>query len=188
MKEFEMRFKRPEGIEDKIRQLGFQKHDSFQMHDLIFEPKEWIPGDDLMPGYFVIRIRLMENRKPKLESKAYINENEWDEITMEIDDAESIFRIFSNVAVPRRVISKYREVWKKDGIEICLDDVTHLGKFIEIEGEEDKVRDIVNKINLKNPMFGYGRQLFYLERDGKITFNVREMEDVLKTFKYIKNE
>jgi predicted adenylyl cyclase CyaB len=186
MEEFELRFKKPEGIEHKIQELGFSRQESFKMHDLIFEPKTWEPGQDLIPGYFVIRIRLIENKRPAIELKSFMEENLWNEVSLDIDDAKAALDLFSNIMVPRRVISKQREVWKKDNIEIVLDDVTHLGPHIEIEGEESEVRNIANQLNLTDTQMGYGRLLFYLEKQGKISFDRNEMQQIVDTFKYLK--
>ncbi|MBR9682822.1 MAG: CYTH domain-containing protein [Candidatus Aenigmarchaeota archaeon] len=186
MEEFELRFKKPEGIEDRIQELGFSKKESFQMHDLIFEPKTWEPGSDLKSGYFVIRIRLVENKRPAVELKAFMEENRWDEVSLDIDDPQSALDLFSSIMVRRRVISKQREVWIKDNVEIVLDDVTHLGPYIEIEGEESEVRKIAEQLNLKDSQMGYGRLLFYLEKEGKISFDSNEMNKIVDTFKYLK--
>ena len=188
MEEFELRFKRSEGIEQKIQELGFSKQDSFEMHDLIFEPKTWVPGHDLKPGYFVIRIRLVKNKRPAIELKAFMEENRWDEVSLNIDDPQSALDLFSSIMVRRRVISKQREVWKRDNAEIVLDNVTHLGPYIEIEGDECEVRKIANQLNLKDPQMGYGRLLFYLEKEGKISFDPNEMQEVIETFKYLKDK
>ena len=185
MKEFEMRFRKPENIESKLSELGFNKLEKFEMHDLIFEPKEWIPGDDLRPGYFVVRIRLVENKEPRMEMKSFLEGNLWDEIELKIDNPSNAVKILDKISIPRRVISKNREMWKKDDIIICLDDVTHLGEFIEIEGSEEKVKELVNTLELTEPQWVYGRQLFYLEQEGKIKFEKTEMAEVLKRFKYV---
>ena len=188
MEEFELRFKKPEGIEQRIEQLGFSKQESFEMHDLIFEPKTWRPGDDLKPGYFVIRIRLVEDKRPAVELKAFMEENRWDEVSLDIDDAQAALDLFSSIMVRRRVISKQREVWSKDNTEIVLDNVTHLGPYIEIEGEESEVKQIAQQLNLEDPQMGYGRLLFYMEKEGKISFDPEEMQQVIDTFKYLKNK
>ena len=71
MKEFEFRFKvDDENILNKeIKKLGFKKDSSYEMSDLIFENKEWVPGTGLRPGYFIFRIRLKTDQKPVLEFK-----------------------------------------------------------------------------------------------------------------------
>ena len=103
--EFELRFKRPEGIENKLIELGFKKTDSFEMHDLIFEPVTWESGSGLRPGYFAVRIRLVENKEPLLELKKMIRENLWDETSITIGNPIDALKLFSEITVPRRVIS-----------------------------------------------------------------------------------
>ena len=114
MEEFELRFRKPDGIEEKLKELGFQKTESFNMHDLIFEPKTWESGKGLEPGYFVIRIRLIENKSPMIELKSFLKENLWNEVSLGIDNTENALKLFSDIMVPRRIISKFRENWIKD--------------------------------------------------------------------------
>lgn len=186
--EFELRFKKPEGIENKLAELGFQKKESYKMDDLIFEPVTWESGSGLKPGYFAIRIRLVENKEPLIELKKMIRENLWDEISIMISDPKEALKLFSEITVPRRVISKQREIWIKDNIIISLDDVKHLGKYIEIEGTEKEVMNVIDKLSLKEPQPVYGNTLFYLEKEGKVKFDFSEMEEAVANFKYVEPE
>jgi len=183
MKEFEKRFRQPENMETILLDLGFMKDDSYHMDDLIFEPNSWVPGTGLRPGYFVIRIRLVEGKDPVAEMKKMLDTNLWDETQLMIDSPENALHLFSALATPRRIITKQREVWTNDKLIICLDDVKDLGRFIEVEGNEPDVNDFVEKVGLSDPQPGYGTQLYFLERDGKIRFDINEMHDIVKRFK-----
>ena len=130
---------------------------------------------------------MVENKRPLIELKAKIGEHRWDEVSLDIDNPQAALDLFSSIMVRRRVISKQREVWTRGNIEIVLDDVKHLDPHIEIEGEESEVRQLADQLNLKDHQMGYGRQLFYLEKEGKLTFDPQEFQQVIDTFKYLKN-
>lgn len=49
-----------------------------------------------------------------------------------------------------------REIWKLDGVEICIDEWPFLEPFVEVEGEsEEKVKKVSEKLG-----FDYGKALF----------------------------
>lgn len=75
--EFEARFSLDRDISEKLRELGFENSGKRKMADLIFEPKDWIPGAGLKPGYFVVRIRLVEGKKPAAEIKEFVDDMRW---------------------------------------------------------------------------------------------------------------
>lgn len=172
-----MRFRLDRDISEKLGELGFEKNAEFDSCDVIFEPKEWYPGDGMRLGYFIVRIRLKEKEKPRIEMKEYLKEDLWNETSLEISSPNEMIKMLSSIMNLRRCISKHRTIWKKENIEICLDDVEHLGKFIEIEGEERKAYEIMEllgfDISQKQPP--YGALLFYLERDGKLKFSADEI-------------
>jgi len=184
MKEFEMRFKLGRDISGELSNLGFEKKSEFDSCDIIFEPREWNPWDDLKPGYFAVRIRLIDGRKPRLELKEYLKENVWDEMSLEISSPEEMVRILSKIMNMRRCVLKHRIMWHKNSVEVCVDKVKHLGDFVEIEGEEKEVFNTAKLLNLdisqKHP--NYGAQLFYLERDGRLKFSADEILKAAERF------
>lgn len=186
MKEFELRFRMSRNISGELPRLGFEKKAEFDSCDIIFEPREWNPWDDLKPGYFAVRVRLVEGRKPKLELKEYLKENIWDEMSLEISSPEEMIRILSKIMNMRRCVLKHRKIWKRaeGSTEICEDAVEHLGNFTEIEGEEKEVYETAKvlgfDISQKQP--NYGAQLFYLERDGKLKFSADEIIKAAEKF------
>jgi len=186
MKEFEMRFKadNKNKIKEDIESLDFKKRASFQMSDLIFESREWVPGQGLKPGYFIVRLRLTTHEKPKLELKQMIDADTWEEISLFADHPRNLVKMLSIILRPVRVISKNREEYENGSLIISFDDVKHLGKFIEIEGPRNEVNKIIKKLRFdtseKQPV--YGSTLFYLEREGKIKFKLKDMDNELKRF------
>ncbi len=184
MIEFEARFSLERDISEELSALGFLQAEKKKMSDIIFEPRDWIPGTGLRKGYFVVRIRLVEGAKPKIEIKEFVDDMRWEETSFETEEPAKLAGIFSKIMVPRRVISKEREVWKKDGIEIAVDEVEKLGKFIEFEGVEKIVLQTISSLgfDLKNKKQNYGGQLFYLEKEGKVKFSAEEFSQILRNF------
>lgn len=184
MLEFELRFKNERGISLQLAELGFQKKDELSMADLIFEPRDWKPGDMIAPGYYIVRIRLAHGNRPKLEVKEFRRTHEWNETHFSIEGPDHFVRLLSMIMVPRRIIEKKREVWANGSLSVCLDDVRHLGRFVEIEGPELEVKELAIALGfrLDDAQPGYGTQLFYLEKTGLVPFHPDEMKAVLREF------
>src|SRR3989338_3268880 len=177
MIEFEARFSLDRDLKEELFKLGFSFITKKKMADIIFEPKDWIPGTGLKKGYFVARIRLVEREKPRAEIKEYLDDMRWDESSFEILEPQKFVNFISKIMTPRRVIGKLRETWRKEGIEIAID---------EVEGEEKIVTQTISALgfDLKNKKPNYGSMLFYLEREGKIKFSMDEISKALRTFAY----
>ncbi len=186
MIEFEARFSLDADISGKLLELGFENSGKRKMADIIFEPKDWIPGAGLKQGYFVVRIRLVEGKKPAAEIKEFVDDMRWRESSFEISEPAALAVLLSKAMVGRRVISKIRETWKKSGVEIAVDEVEKLGKFVEVEGEENSVKETISELgfDLKNKKPNYGSMLFYLEKEGKIKFSEEEFSKTLESFGY----
>ena len=189
MIEFEARFSLDRDISEKLRELGFENSGKRKMADLVFEPKDWIPGTGLRPGYFVARIRLVEGKKPRAEVKEFVDDMRWQESSFEISEPAALAALLSKIMAARRVISKIRETWKRAGVEIAIDEVENLGKFVEVEGEEKTVMETISSLgfDLKNKKPNYGAQIFYLEKEGKIKFSEEEFSRALENFGFNKN-
>ena len=138
----------------------------------------------ISPGYHVVRVRLAHNCKPLIELKEFMLGHTWHELSIRTDDPAAFVRLFSKVMVPRRVIEKDREVWTNGTLEVSLDDVKHLGRFVEIEGPELYVKELAVELGfrLEDHQANYGSQLFYLEKMGFIPFHPDNMHAVLKEF------
>ena len=189
MKEFELRFRlnNEKDIIRNVEDLDFKKRASFQMSDLIFESREWTPGQGLRPGYFVVRIRLTAHEKPKLEFKEMLDADTWEEISFPVDNVQDLVKIFAKLMRPTRIISKFREEYVNESCIISIDDVRNLGKFIEIEGPQKEVNTIVNKLgfNIADKQTVYGSMLFHLEKESRIKFDFKDMYKELKKFKIL---
>ena len=69
-----------------------------------------------------------------------------------IDDAATMEKIFDALGYHKRLtFEKKRAVWALDECEICLDELPHLGCFVEVEGpDEDAISGVLEKLNLHN--------------------------------------
>ena len=185
MIEFEIRFKLERDLSEDLKKLGFKKADSLKMTDLIFEPKDWVRGTGLRPGYFVKRLRLTEGQKPKLQIKEFLRANEWREETQMVSNLQEEFQNLCKEMAPSKIISKQRETWNGFGIDVCIDEVENLGKFVEFEGPQWKVETLAKEFgfDIEKCEKDYGHQLSLMERDGKIEFSLDQMIVAIETFK-----
>jgi len=182
--EYELRFRTGKDFMEELAARGFRRKVGMRMADLVFEPKEWKPGDMIAPGYHVIRIRLAQHHRPLIELKEFLHGNTWRELSIRTDDPSAFVRLFSNLMVPRRIIEKQREIWTNGVLEISFDDVKHLGRFIEIEGPQLYVDELALELGFRmdDKEANYGAQLFYLEKTGLIPFHPDEMHAALRDF------
>lgn len=72
------------------------------------------------------------------------------EYEMEIGSPETAELIFAGLGyVPRIVVQKTRRMWAIEGCTVCLDDVEGLGRFVEVEGCDEKcIETILHKLQL----------------------------------------
>jgi adenylate cyclase class 2 len=70
------------------------------------------------------------------------------EIEVEVSDFDAMSAILMKLGyTPYMVYEKYRATYELDGAEIVLDEMPY-GSFVEIEGEEQKVADIMKRLEL----------------------------------------
>ena len=81
--------------------------------------------------------------KRKIENKKF---KEREEIELEISNPEKMMMILENLGFTKILImEKYREKWRSDDIEIVIDRLP-MGMFIEIEGEEKVIKEMVKTL------------------------------------------
>ena len=69
-----------------------------------------------------------------------------------IDNVAMTEHIFEALGYYKRlIVDKQRTLWRLDGCEVCLDEVTQLGTFIEVEGPDEAViESVLTELNLQN--------------------------------------
>jgi len=72
------------------------------------------------------------------------------EIEIEIKDAESTQKLLSALGYEKvLVVEKKRRLWRLGGCAVCLDQLSLLGAFVEIEGPDDKtITDVQQSLGL----------------------------------------
>ena len=72
------------------------------------------------------------------------------EIQFEVTDADSVEMLFGELGYKKSLVfEKKRRVWRLGGCEMALDELPLLGKFVEIEGpDEKKIAAVQKKLGL----------------------------------------
>ncbi len=117
-----------------------------------FEENTLYAGETLDLARSVLRLRRVGKRailtyKERLPSHSDIKHQREDETR--VSDPESMEMILDALGFrPALVYEKRRETWRKGKTEIVIDELP-FGLFMEIEGEEQAIRDIETKLNIK---------------------------------------
>lgn len=105
-----------------------------------------------------------------LQFKIKQSDNMWNEVSIPVerDEIKSIIHVLHDYFVPMGIVEKWRKSKRLEtGVSVYLDDVTHLGEYLEVEGINVDVETIMNTLAL-NPEESYppyGRSLDSLELD-----------------------
>lgn len=84
-----------------------------------------------------------------------------------VEDAEVTEKIFDALGYHKHLaVEKKRSLWTLDACEVCLDTVTHLGCFVEVEGpDETAIAGVLAKLKLENqPVIKQGYASMTAER------------------------
>jgi len=154
-------------IADKLKGLKAVPKDTVREEDIYFDngAVELIKKDCGLR----LRKRLSDTQPPQtiLTYKGPGQESAFKsrpEYQVQLDDAQALVTIFRSLGFRESLtIQKTRQIWLLDHCEICLDDVSQLGLFVEVEGpSEHVVRSVLVKLGL-NPANhvseGYARMM-----------------------------
>lgn len=117
-----------------------------------FEENTLYRGAALAVGSRILRLRRVGGRailtlKERLPSAAPIKHQREDET--EIKDADAMHAILVGLGfMPVLVYEKRRETWLLGSVEIVLDELP-FGLFMEIEGNEDEINDIEQRLGIE---------------------------------------
>lgn len=146
--ELRARISNPNKIEQKIINLGAKLIKNKKQTDLYFGEI----GLYKKIGYsFLIRIR-QEGDKIFMTYKGAQAKRDgvWEEYEFVIDDRDKGIKMVEAMGLEKIIeINKKRKEYKIDNITICLDNITNLGYFIEIESQND---NDINKEKLNKLM------------------------------------
>ena len=150
-----------EPIADKLKQLGANfLHDVQQVDTHFMDAASQLRKSDC-----ALRIRqqvigdessaLMTFKGPRSDSKFKARP----EYETGVANAETAQTIFESLGYRKAIIvEKKRSMWSLDGCEVCLDELPHLGCFVEVEGPcEEVITGVLEKLGLhKEPHISKG--------------------------------
>jgi predicted adenylyl cyclase CyaB len=75
-----------------------------------------------------------------------------EELEFATDDVDATATIFQHLGYPLELsFEKRRETWELDGCKVELDELPHLGTFVEVEGPDERIVESVRaKLGLQN--------------------------------------
>lgn len=171
--ELEYRFKLNDDILYKLNSTyrDLKWTENFQQNDIVFKNPD-IDG-------FIIRFR--KDKKHYMQIKIKKVEHEWKEISIPItsNDLQYLINFVKMFMIPMGVVSKNRIFTNliNNCVRFYIDDVKHLGKYLEIEGDNISINEYVSALGLsiKDACPPYGKMLDELNLDIE-----NEINDVLK--------
>jgi len=146
-REVEIKFKVDQNILSRLKDIKLEPYE---------EVDEYFTTKEMLNNFTFLRIRRKKG-KTILQLKDVIKGGkdtedcyESDELHLELDEeqCEKIRRMLSKTFPHSFTIKKIRSKGTMNDCEICLDDVEGLGRFLEIEGEREKILVTCNKLNL----------------------------------------
>ena len=121
-------------IKEHLDLINAQFVDNIEQVDRIFGHSKFLDKENkIIEGGLSARIRQVNNSS-KLEFKEIIRQGGGFEIEARLDNVDSGIELLEKLDFKEAfVISKIRDVYKYNDFEIAIDQVEHLGNFIEIE-------------------------------------------------------
>jgi len=125
---------------------------SYLLRDAYFD----YAGDELKTADCGLRIRKQigpDGEKVIVTYKGPREDNPF-KSRQEVETAVGEFEFMSQILLSlgmktNIVIEKKRDVWKYGGCEVCLDELPHLGSFVEVEGENaDDISAVLKTLGL----------------------------------------
>ena len=115
MREFELRFrvKNAGSFRKKLLENGFKKGPSYKMIDLVFENQDPLTGYKKI-GFYIVRVRLVQGRKPFMEMKKYIGKDTWEETLFNIEPSYDVLVLLSHALWTSKLLSKQGKNSKRE--------------------------------------------------------------------------
>ncbi len=138
-----------EYVKNKLSLLGFKYVGKFFEKDYYYNH----PCKDFKETDEALRIRICNGKLSITYKGRKLDERSKTRIEYTSIADENIFKIVEALGFKLvAVVEKFREVFKKDNIKICIDNVKNLGTFVEIESDKydlDLLFNIAKELNLK---------------------------------------
>ncbi|HLO00709.1 MAG TPA: class IV adenylate cyclase [Pyrinomonadaceae bacterium] len=145
-KKFRLTKKQHAELEVRLPQLGAERQgEEFEVNTLY-------SGDALEVGHSVLRLRRIGKRgiltyKERFPTRSTIKHQREDETS--VGDPDAMELILEAIGfTPALIYEKRRETWRLGKVEIVIDELP-FGLFMEIEGTEQEIRELENKLSIK---------------------------------------
>lgn len=131
-----------EGLEEKLIEMGFEYIGETNELNSIYDICGFLAKHDR-----ILRLRKDETGctltyKGKQENCDYKRRRE-------VEFRLPLFLYKMLYILPKDIeYEKKRLTYKRDECTACLDDVKNLGKFVEVEGSEDKIRQVLQQLGI----------------------------------------
>ncbi len=137
-KEVEIRYRlsseQQSSLLEALQRLGWSSEQSIQF-DTYLCAKEYVDSGRTRECPYIVRVRVSDS-SAKLAYKSFkgADGTSWVELEAKVESPETIMAILEHLGqVPYLEIHKTRLSGKIDGVEINLDEIDRLGKFVEFE-------------------------------------------------------
>lgn len=141
-------------VRSRLQELGASRMAAFEELNIFFDAADRA----LLAAGNGLRVRVKRNADTGKEKyimtfKGPLQKGDLksrEEVEMEVQGAEEATKMLACLGFQKTLsFEKRRESWKMDGCEIELDELPHLGTYVEIEGPDDAaVMAVRQKLNL----------------------------------------
>ncbi len=136
-------------ISSKLTEAGLSKVHDYHERNIVIDKDGKMKDSDKL-----LRLRTMDDGKSD-EVFTYKGSRSGDlktreEIEFSID-IEKLSKVFDRLGYSTAFkYEKKRQVWKGDKLEVVIDELPYLGLFIEIEGGEEDIVDLLEELGLSS--------------------------------------
>ncbi len=167
-------------VERALREIGAVLEDDVYEEDHYIDLR---PCKDLRSTDEVLRIRISRSSKTNSEFYELTYKGPRtaripkvrDEISVEVSDGRALLEIIRRLGFLTYVLKKRRKIYRYGKYKIFLDDVVHLGKYIEVEVEgvssveefNEEIKKLVSILRLSGPLISKSYLELILEKLGQ---------------------
>ena len=154
-------------VKERIIEQGATLTKERHSHDDTFY--DW-PALELRKKHFALRVRKINKKAfltfkgPEQKSRKFKIREEYE---TEIKNERHLRKILKSLGLqPVFNYQKYRTVYRKKTLKVCLDE-THIGNFIELEGEKNKIVQFAEALGFSKNEFIKLDYVQLMKKDGE---------------------
>ena len=132
-----------------LKDAGFSKEEEYHERNVVIDKDREMKDSDRL-----LRFRKTENSKKKQlftykgPRTGEMKTREEIEFTVDIDSLSKVFERLSYSTAFK--YEKKRQVWKRDDLEVVLDDLPYIGLYMEIEGTRNQIKALLNELDIQS--------------------------------------